>query len=119
MHTRSKILGKNIADCTAMQVSDLIDFMRGITALTVATVVGSIVERLEHLIGIGLGYLSLDRQTTTLSGGESQRVKMVKHLGSSLTDMTYIFDEPSVGLHARDVQQVNLLLQRLRDKGPG
>ena len=100
-----------------MQVSDLIDFMRGITAPTVATVVGSIVERLEHLIGIGLGYLSLDRQTTTLSGGESQRVKMVKHLGSSLTDMTYIFDEPSVGLHARDVQQVNVLLQRLRDKG--
>jgi excinuclease UvrABC ATPase subunit len=113
----SKIHGKNIADCTAMQVSDLIDFIRGITEPTVATVVASTVERLEHVIGIGLGYLSLDRQTTTLSGGESQRVKMVKHLGSSLTDMTYIFDEPSVGLHARDVQQVNTLLQRLRDKG--
>jgi excinuclease UvrABC ATPase subunit len=113
----SRIDGKNIADCTAMQVSDLIDFMRGITAPTVAPVVGSIAERLEHLTGIGLGYLSLDRQTNTLSGGESQRVKMVKHLGSSLTDMTYIFDEPSVGLHARDVQQVNVLLKQLRDKG--
>jgi excinuclease UvrABC ATPase subunit len=114
---RSKIHGKHIAHCTAMQVSDLIEFIRGIDAPSVATVVSSVVERLEHLIGIGLGYLSLDRQTNTLSGGESQRVKMVKHLGSSLTDMTYVFDEPSVGLHARDVQQVNALLRRLRDKG--
>jgi excinuclease UvrABC ATPase subunit len=114
---RSRIHGKNIAACTRMQISDLIEFIRKITEPTVATVVGSIAERLEHLIGIGLDYLSLDRQTTTLSGGESQRVKMVKHLGSSLTDMTYIFDEPSIGLHARDVQQVNVLLRRLRDKG--
>jgi len=109
--------GRNIAQCAAMQAGDLVEAIARIDAPVAATMVAAIVERLQHLIGIGLGYLSLDRQTSTLSGGESQRVKMVKHLGSSLTDMTYIFDEPSVGLHARDVHQLNALLRRLRDKG--
>lgn len=114
---RCKIDGKNIAQCAAMQADELVVFVRGLKSREAASVIAAIVERLEHLIGIGLAYLSLDRQTASLSGGESQRVKMVKHLGSSLTDMSYIFDEPSIGLHARDVHQVNLLLRRLRDKG--
>lgn len=114
---RCRIEGGNIAQCAAMQADELIAFMRGLKSREAASVIAAIVERLEHLIGIGLAYLSLDRQTASLSGGESQRVKMVKHLGSSLTDMSYIFDEPSIGLHARDVHQVNLLLRRLRDKG--
>ena len=79
--------------------------------------VDNLIERLQHLVDIGLEYLSLDRETDTLSGGESQRVKMVKHLGSSLVDVMYIFDEPSVGLHPRDVHRLNELLQKLRDKG--
>ena len=112
-----KIDGRNIAQCAAMQAGDLVGVIAAIKAPVAATIVRAIIERLQHLVGIGLGYLSLDRQTATLSGGESQRVKMVKHLGSSLTDMTYIFDEPSVGLHARDVHQLNELLQRLRNKG--
>lgn len=112
-----KIAGKHIAQCAAMQADELIEFIAAIESAPAATVTAAIVERLRHLIGIGLGYLSLDRQTASLSGGESQRVKMVKHLGSSLTDMSYIFDEPSVGLHARDVHQVNALLRQLRDKG--
>lgn len=111
------INGRSIADCAAMQVTDLIPFMRAIDAPAAATVVSAILERLESLIGIGLGYLSLNRETSTLSGGESQRVKMVRHLGSSLTDITYIFDEPSVGLHPRDVHRLNRLMQQLRDKG--
>lgn len=112
-----KINGKNIADCTAMQVSDLIEVMRTIEEQAAITMVSAIIERLEHLDSIGLGYLSLNRETATLSGGESQRVKMVRHLGSSLTDITYIFDEPSIGLHPRDVHQLNTLLKRLCDKG--
>lgn len=111
------INGKSIADCAAMQVTDLLPFMRGIAAPAAATVVSAILERLESLIGIGLGYLSLNRETSTLSGGESQRVKMVRHLGSSLTDITYIFDEPSIGLHPRDVHRLNTLMKQLRDKG--
>ncbi|UCJ10307.1 excinuclease ABC subunit UvrA [Chitinophaga pendula] len=112
-----KINGKNIADCSRMQVSDLVTFIRDIDVPVAETMVLAITERLEHLIGIGLGYLSLDRETSTLSGGESQRVKMVRHLGSSLTDISYIFDEPSVGLHPSDVHQLNELMVRLRDKG--
>jgi excinuclease UvrABC ATPase subunit len=112
-----RIDGRNIADCAALEITDLLPVIRAIDARPAATMVAAMLERLEDLISIGLGYLSLDRQTSTLSGGESQRVKMVRHLGSSLTDMTYIFDEPSVGLHPRDVHQLNALLRRLRDKG--
>src|SRR6185503_16859131 len=82
-----------------------------------APMVATLVERLQHVADIGLDYLSLDRETDTLSGGEAQRIKMVKHLGSSLVDVMYIFDEPSVGLHPRDVHRLNELLQKLRDKG--
>ncbi|GMX63690.1 excinuclease ABC subunit UvrA [Paenibacillus elgii] len=112
-----KINGKSIADCTAMQISELAPVIRAIDAPVAATMVDAIVERLEHLISVGLGYLSLNRETSTLSGGESQRVKMVRHLGSSLTDITYIFDEPSIGLHPHDVHRLNSLMKRLRDKG--
>ena len=111
-------IGKyNIADYSTMQVSDLLEVIKTIREPLAATMVLAIRERLEHLISIGLGYLFLNRETTSLSGGESQRVKMVKHLGSSLTDMTYIFDEPSIGLHPKDVHQLNDLLKILRDKG--
>ncbi|WP_371687334.1 ATP-binding cassette domain-containing protein [Micromonospora sp. KC723] len=113
----SRINGKNIADCTAMQASDLADFVRGIEAAQVAPLVSALLSQLDNLVHIGLGYLSLDRETSTLSGGESQRVKMVRHLGSSLTDLTYVFDEPSVGLHPHDVHRLNELLVRLRDNG--
>lgn len=112
-----KINGRNIADCTALQVNDLIEVIRKINKPTAATMVSAIIERLEHLNSIGLGYLSLNRQTSTLSGGESQRVKIVRHLGSSLTDIMYIFDEPSIGLHPHDVHRLNTLIQHLRDKG--
>jgi excinuclease UvrABC ATPase subunit len=112
-----RINGRNIADCSAMQVSDLIGVIREIKEPVAATITAAVTERLEQLVSIGLGYLSLDRETSTLSGGESQRVKMVRHLGSSLTGLTYIFDEPSIGLHPRDVHQLNALMQRLRDKG--
>jgi excinuclease UvrABC ATPase subunit len=112
-----RIDARNIADWCAMEVSELLKVVRTIEARMAATMVPAIVHRLEHLEGIGLGYLSLNRETTTLSGGESQRVKMVRHLGSSLSDMCYIFDEPSVGLHARDVARLNALLRGLRDKG--
>lgn len=112
-----RIAGRHVADWDAMEASELIAVVRAVDAPLAATVVPALVERLQHLVGIGLGYLSLDRETATLSGGESQRVKMVRHLGSSLTDMSYIFDEPSVGLHARDVARLNDLLGQLRDKG--
>jgi excinuclease UvrABC ATPase subunit len=111
-------IGKwNIAELAAMEIDDLIPVVRAIKGAVAAPVVNALVERLEHMSGIGLGYLSLDRETDTLSGGESQRVKMVKHLGSSLVDVMYVFDEPSVGLHPRDVHLLNELLGKLRDKG--
>ena len=113
----SKIEGRNIADCAAMQISDLAIFLRGLDDPSVAPIVKGLRETLDSMVHIGLGYLSLDRESSTLSGGEAQRTKMVRHLGSALTDMTYVFDEPTVGLHAHDVQQMNGLLQRLRDKG--
>ncbi len=113
----SKIAGKNIADCAAMQVSDLVEFLRAIDDAGVRPITEALVDLLESMVHIGLGYLSLDRESSTLSGGEAQRTKMVRHLGSSLTDVTYVFDEPTIGLHAHDVQQMNGLLQRLRDKG--
>ena len=113
----SLIKGKNIADCAAMQISDLAIFLRLLDDPSVAPIVKGLRETLDSMVHIGLGYLSLDRESSTLSGGEAQRTKMVRHLGSALTDMTYVFDEPTVGLHAHDVQQMNGLLERLRDKG--
>ena len=111
-------IGKwNIAELAAMEIDDLIPVVRAIKGAVAAPVVSALAERLEHMSDIGLGYLSLDRETDTLSGGESQRVKMVKHLGSSLVDVMYVFDEPSVGLHPRDVHRLNELLGKLRDKG--
>jgi excinuclease UvrABC ATPase subunit len=112
-----RIEGHNVADLTAMEVEALIPVVRRIQKAEAAPIVESLVERLGHMVDIGLGYLSLDRPTDTLSGGESQRVKMVKHLGSSLVDVLYVFDEPSVGLHPRDVDRLCRLLRELRDKG--
>lgn len=113
----SLISGKSIADLSAMQVSELAQFIRSIEARQVGPMLNALALRLENLVTIGLGYLSLDRESSTLSGGESQRVKMVRHLGSSLTDITYVFDEPSVGLHPHDVGRLAGLMQQLRDKG--
>ncbi|MFE0026682.1 ATP-binding cassette domain-containing protein [Amycolatopsis sp. NPDC059021] len=113
----SKVGGKNIAECAAMQISDLAGFLRGLDEPSAAPLLEGLLETLDSLIGIGLGYLSLDRESGTLSGGEAQRVKMVRHLGSSLTDITYVFDEPTVGLHPHDIERMNNLLLRLRDKG--
>ncbi|MBA2489510.1 MAG: excinuclease ABC subunit UvrA [Chloroflexi bacterium] len=111
------IEGKNIAQCAALQISHLADFVRGIEDASVGPLVATLRETLESLVEVGLGYLSLDRESGTLSGGEAQRVKMVSHLGSSLTDVTYVFDEPTVGLHPHDIERMNGLLLRLRDKG--
>jgi excinuclease ABC A subunit len=113
----SKINGYNIAEMSAMEVGDLIKIIREIDNPTAQSMVATLSERLQHLVDIGLEYLSLNRETDTLSGGESQRVKIVKHLSSSLRDVMYIFDEPSVGLHSRDIHRLNDLLQQLRDKG--
>ncbi|MCE0448395.1 excinuclease ABC subunit UvrA [Brevibacillus sp. AF8] len=112
-----KINGLNIAEMSSMEVGRLIRVIQGIDDSVAEPMVKSLTERLQHLVDIGLDYLTLDRETDTLSGGESQRVKMVKHLSGSLVDVTYIFDEPSVGLHPRDVHRLNELLQKLRDKG--
>lgn len=112
-----KINGYTIADMSAMEVGDLIGIVRQIDSPVAQSMVDTLCERLQHLVDIGLEYLSLNRETDTLSGGESQRVKIVKHLSSSLSDVMYIFDEPSVGLHPRDVHRLNELLQKLRDKG--
>lgn len=112
-----RINGRNIAEMSSMEVGQLIHVIREINDAVAAPMVKSLTERLQHLVDIGLDYLTLDRETDTLSGGESQRVKMVKHLSGSLVDVTYIFDEPSVGLHPRDVHRLNELLQKLRDKG--
>ena len=113
----SKINGRNIAELSAMEVDELIEVVKEIKESGAVPVIKTLTERLQHLIDIGLEYLSLNRETNTLSGGESQRVKIVKHLSSSLTDVIYIFDEPSVGLHPRDVHRLNELLVKLRDKG--
>ncbi|MGW0911149.1 ATP-binding cassette domain-containing protein [Streptomyces sp. NPDC002784] len=113
----TEINGLTIADCTRMQVSDLIAVLKEIDDPVARPIAGAAVAALERIDAIGLGYLSLDRETATLSGGEGQRLKTVRHLGSSLTGMTYIFDEPSVGLHPRDVGRLGELLLRLRDKG--
>lgn len=112
-----KINGINLADCAAMQVSELIDFIQTIREPDAQTVTEAIAKRLAYLQVVGLGYLSLNRETSSLSGGESQRIKMVRQLGSSLSDLLYIFDEPSIGLHPHDVHTINRLLAQLRDKG--
>jgi excinuclease UvrABC ATPase subunit len=113
----SKIKGINIADACAMQISDLAAWVRGLDEPSVGPLLTSLGETLDSFAEIGLGYLSLDRPSGTLSGGEAQRVKMIRHLGSSLTDITYVFDEPTTGLHPHDIQRMNDLLLRLRDKG--
>ncbi|MET9464397.1 excinuclease ABC subunit UvrA [Streptomyces sp. NPDC006544] len=113
----SRIGGTSIADACAMQISDLAQWVRGLEDASVAPLLEALRQTLDSFVEIGLGYLSLDRASGTLSGGEAQRVKMVRHLGSSLTDVTYVFDEPTTGLHPHDIQRMNDLLLRLRDKG--
>ena len=113
----SRIRGVNIADACAMQVSDLADWLRGLDEPSLAPLLAALRHTLDSFVEIGLGYLSLDRSSGTLSGGEAQRVKMIRHIGSSLTDVTYVFDEPPTGLHPHDVQRMNELLRQLRDKG--
>ena len=113
----SKIKGISIADTCAMQINDLADWIRSINEPSVAPLLASLQQTLDSFVEIGLGYLSLDRPTGTLSGGEAQRTKLIRHLGSSLTDVTYVFDEPTAGLHPHDIQRMNDLLLRLRDKG--
>ncbi|SEP27090.1 ATP-binding cassette domain-containing protein [Trujillonella endophytica] len=113
----SRIAGKNIADLCAMQISDLADWVRELREPSVAPLLAGLQHLLDSFSEIGLGYLSLDRPAGTLSGGEAQRTKMIRHLGSSLTDVTYVFDEPTIGLHPHDIQRMNGLLLQLRDKG--
>ena len=113
----SKIKGVSIADACAMQISDLAGWVDGLDEPSVAPLLATLRQTLDSFVEIGLGYLSLDRQSGTLSGGEAQRTKMIRQLGSSLTDVTYVFDEPTIGLHPHDVQRMNDLLLRLRDKG--
>jgi excinuclease UvrABC ATPase subunit len=113
----SKIKGINIADACAMQINDLAEWVRGLKEPSVAPLVTALQQIFDSFVEIGLGYLSLERPSGTLSGGEAQRVKMIRHLGSSLTDVTYVFDEPTAGLHPHDIQRMNDLLLRLRDKG--
>ncbi len=113
----SKIRGVSIADACAMQVSDLAEWVRGLDEPSVAPLLAKLRDVLDSFVAIGLGYLSLDRAAGTLSGGEAQRTKMIRHLGSALTDVTYVFDEPTIGLHPHDVQRMNELLLSLRDKG--
>jgi excinuclease UvrABC ATPase subunit len=113
----SRIGGINIADACAMQISDLAEWVRGQDEPSVAPLLAALQQTLDSFVEIGLGYLSLDRPAGTLSGGEAQRTKMIRHLGSSLTDVTYVFDEPTIGLHPHDIRRMNDLLLRLRDKG--
>jgi excinuclease UvrABC ATPase subunit len=113
----SRIKGINIAEACAMQISDLADWVDGLEEPSVTPLLGALKQTLDSFVGIGLGYLSLDRPSGTLSGGEAQRTKMIRQLGSSLTDVTYVFDEPTIGLHPHDIQRMNDLLLQLRDKG--
>jgi excinuclease UvrABC ATPase subunit len=113
----SKIDGKSIADVCSMQISDLADWVRGLDEPSVAPLLTGLQRLLDSFAEIGLGYLSLERPSGTLSGGEAQRTKMIRHLGSSLTDVTYVFDEPTIGLHPHDIERMNDLLLQLRDKG--
>ncbi len=113
----SKIQGKNIADVCSIQISDLADWVRDLDEPSVAPLLAGLQHLLDAFTEIGLGYLSLDRPSGTLSGGEAQRTKMIRHLGSSLTDVTYVFDEPTIGMHPHDIERMNKLLLQLRDKG--
>jgi len=113
----SRIAGINIADACAMQISDLAEWVRPLDDPAVAPLLATLRDTLDAFVAIGLGYLSLDRPSGTLSGGEAQRTRMIRHVGSALTDVTYVFDEPTIGLHAHDVERMNALLRRLRDKG--
>ncbi|MCA1008354.1 excinuclease ABC subunit UvrA [Rhodococcus hoagii] len=113
----SKINGLSIADICAMQISDLAEWVRGLDEPSMTPLLKSLRETLDSFVEIGLGYLSLDRPAGTLSGGEAQRTKLIRHLGSSLTDVTYVFDEPTIGLHPHDIARMNDLLLQLRDKG--
>ncbi len=113
----SRISGINIADACAMQISDLAEWVRGLDEPSVAPLLDAVQQTLESFVQIGLGYLSLERPTGTLSGGEAQRTKMIRHLSSALTDITYVFDEPTIGLHPHDIDRMNMLLLQLRDKG--
>ncbi|WP_435826415.1 ATP-binding cassette domain-containing protein [Nonomuraea dietziae] len=113
----SKIAGISIADACAMEIRDLAEWVRGLDEPSVAPLLGKLLHTLDSFVEIGLGYLSLERPAGTLSGGEAQRTKMIRHLGSALTDVTYVFDEPTIGLHPHDIQRMNDLLLRLRDKG--
>ncbi|MGP3932100.1 excinuclease ABC subunit UvrA [Nonomuraea sp. KM88] len=113
----SRIKGVNIAEACAMQISDLAEWIRGLDQPSVAPLLAKLLHTLDSFVEIGLGYLSLERPAGTLSGGEAQRTKMIRHLGSALTDVTYVFDEPTIGLHPHDIQRMNNLLLRLRDKG--
>jgi excinuclease UvrABC ATPase subunit len=113
----SKIKGISIADACAMQISDLAEWVRGLDEPSVAPLLAGLRDTLDSFVDIGLGYLSLDRPSGTLSGGEAQRTKLIRHLGSALTDVTYVFDEPTIGLHPHDIQRMNDLLLQLRDKG--
>ncbi|HCS62132.1 MAG TPA: daunorubicin resistance protein DrrC [Microbacterium sp.] len=113
----SKIEGVSIADACRMQVTDLAEWVRGLELPGAAPLLQALSANLDAFVTLGLGYLSLDRPSGTLSGGEAQRIKMLRHLGSSLTDVTYVFDEPTIGLHPHDIQRMNTLLLKLRDKG--
>ncbi|HSS67076.1 MAG TPA: excinuclease ABC subunit UvrA, partial [Nocardioidaceae bacterium] len=113
----SKVKGKNIADVCAMEIRDLAEWLSGLKEPSAAPLVEALQHTLDSFVEIGLGYLSLDRPAGTLSGGEAQRTKMIRHLGSSLTDVTYVFDEPTIGLHPHDIERMNELLLQLRDKG--
>jgi excinuclease UvrABC ATPase subunit len=113
----SKIKGMSIADACAMQISDLAEWVRGLDEPSVRPMLAALGASLDSFVEMGLGYLSLDRPSGTLSGGEAQRTRMIRHLGSPLTDVSYVFDEPTIGLHAHDVERTNALLERLRDKG--
>ena len=113
----SKIAGRSIADLCSMQIDDLAEWIRDLDEPSVAPLLESLRATLDSFVEIGLGYLSLERPSGTLSGGEAQRTKMIRHLGSSLTDVTYVFDEPTIGLHPHDIERMNQLLLQLRDKG--
>jgi excinuclease UvrABC ATPase subunit len=112
-----KIKGKDIADCAALSIDELLQFIRSLTSKSYQTVLQELTKKLENIVTIGLQYLSLNRTTATLSGGESQRIKMVRHLGNSLEDLIYIFDEPSIGLHPKDLDNIAGIIRRIRDKG--
>ncbi|WP_312334793.1 excinuclease ABC subunit UvrA [Sphingobacterium sp.] len=112
-----KIKSKNIADCTAISIDELLEFIGSLPSSAFDVIVTELQKKLQHIVNIGLQYLTLDRRTDTLSGGESQRIKMVRNLGSSLTDLLYIFDEPSIGLHPKDLQNIAAIIKQIRDKG--